>query len=465
MVDTAFLDKRFRVAVDGAGIDASDVLANGTLPLDIYPDGMIDSADLIASDLDATAQAAIRARLGVAPPPTARLLPDVSGLSASDDGDVLLVDGARWIRGGFEDGNQTKFLYDGATGNVKFDWQETRHQQEVFDAFTDGGWTASADAMVSTTNKAGATPHTLAELHRPPLRGDAPEPVSERGRGLHRSPRLARPRGRGRRRQVPRGDALRRRARRPQHRPLRDHAHRGRQRLRLSLGALRPLRKRRGDDAGGVGSVRAGPALRQPADRGRTAPAQRLQRDRLGEHDHGAGGHLAGLDDALRGAQQPHQRADADLRGERDHPRAGQSVLRGLPRASRPQGQHRPLPHLLPGDGGAGSELQRGQAARGGRRGACLLPGALRRVGGLPDVAGADAGRAPHRSGRGAHQHRGAAQRPFAAGAGRPVGGGEGGRERDRVRGQGGVGGLDQRCAERGRDGAGGDPDGGPDRL
>ena len=149
---------------DGSGVEAGAIYPNGTLPEGIYPDGMIDSADLIASDLDATAQAAIRARLGVAPPPTARLLPDVSGLSASDDGDVLLVDGARWVRGGFEDGNQTKFLYDGATGNVKFDWQETRHQQAVFDSFTDGGWTASADAMVSTTNKSGATPHTLAEL-------------------------------------------------------------------------------------------------------------------------------------------------------------------------------------------------------------------------------------------------------------------------------------------------------------
>ena len=164
MPRTYLLGDRYAKGPDGSGVEAGAIYPSGTLPLDIYPDGMIDDADLIASDLDEPAKAAIRAKLGVAPPPSARLLPDVSGLPASDDGGIALVDGARWVRGGFEDGNQTKFLYDGATGNVKFDWEASRHQQEVFDAFTDGGWTASADAMVSTTNKSGATPHTLAEL-------------------------------------------------------------------------------------------------------------------------------------------------------------------------------------------------------------------------------------------------------------------------------------------------------------
>ena len=165
MPERGFLGDRYSAGPAGSGIDASAVLANGTLPTGIYPDGMIDDDALFASDLDEAAKTAIRAKLGITSAPANRLLPDPSGLTSSDNGDITLYeDGSGWQRGGFANGNQIKVRYDAAANNLVPDWQETRHQQEVFDSFTDGGWQTTADAEVSTAIKLGATPHTLAEL-------------------------------------------------------------------------------------------------------------------------------------------------------------------------------------------------------------------------------------------------------------------------------------------------------------
>ena len=95
--------------------------------------------------------------------PVARLLPILSGLSASDNGDIVLYEhGEGWIRGGFANGNQVEFRYDADTGNLVFNWVETHKQKEVEDSFVGEGWKNSVTAQVSNTIK--ATQHTQAEI-------------------------------------------------------------------------------------------------------------------------------------------------------------------------------------------------------------------------------------------------------------------------------------------------------------
>ena len=126
----------------------------------------IAGADAFKSNLDADAKAAIRTLLGAAESIDAgRLLPDTSEFTAADNGDLVLFEsGTGWLRGGFANGDQIVITYDADANNLRVSWSPTRHQDEVFNSFTDGGWETSADAEVSTTIKTGSTPHTLAEL-------------------------------------------------------------------------------------------------------------------------------------------------------------------------------------------------------------------------------------------------------------------------------------------------------------
>ena len=96
-------------------------------------------------------------------------LPDTSGLSASDNGDILVFkEGEGWIRGGFADGTRTRFVFVDASDNVRFDWLapngfenvDWKKLLEILTAFLDGGWESSSEAEVSSTIKFGTSRHT-----------------------------------------------------------------------------------------------------------------------------------------------------------------------------------------------------------------------------------------------------------------------------------------------------------------
>ena len=93
-----------------------------------------------------------------------RLLPVTTGLGVADNGDIVALSGGQWIRAGFENGIQTQFAWNEATGNIRFDWRETHKQKEVEDSFIGAGWTNSNTAQVSDSIKTGSTAHTASEI-------------------------------------------------------------------------------------------------------------------------------------------------------------------------------------------------------------------------------------------------------------------------------------------------------------
>lgn len=104
--------------------------------------------------------------------PQGRILPDVSSLTESDNGDLLLFEhGAGWQRGGMANGVQIAITYDPATNSLKPDWSPSKKQRDVFDTFTEGGWLrdVSVETGIAGTNARGeanysATKHTASQL-------------------------------------------------------------------------------------------------------------------------------------------------------------------------------------------------------------------------------------------------------------------------------------------------------------
>ena len=120
-------------------------------------------------------------------------LPDTSGLSASDNGDILVFkEGEGWIRGGFADGTRTRFVFVDASDNVRFDWLapngfenvDWKKLLEILTAFLDGGWESSSEAEVSSTIKFGTSRHTASELTALSYSGSRTNPSPNAGAGF-----------------------------------------------------------------------------------------------------------------------------------------------------------------------------------------------------------------------------------------------------------------------------------------